>query len=215
MKLSKRLKCIADMIPNDSKVIDVGCDHGYLSIYLSLNKGCKCIAADINKNALKSSETNIKRFNVDNIELKLTDGLNGININLDDYIVLAGMGTTTIINILYNKSLSDNLIISSNNQLFELRQFITSIGYIIDNEEFIEENDKKYIIIKFKRGNKKYTKLDLVYGPIVKNNIKYLTYELEKLECISNKIVNSSSIVKKENNKKIHILKDMIKEIEK
>ena len=33
MKLSKRLNCIADMINDGSRVIDVGCDHGLLSIF--------------------------------------------------------------------------------------------------------------------------------------------------------------------------------------
>ena len=215
MKLSKRLKCIADMIPSESKVIDVGCDHGYLSIYLSLNKECKCIAADINKNALNSAEINIKKYDVDNIELKLTDGLNGIDISIDDYIVIAGMGTSTIVKILANKVLSNNLIISSNNQLFELRQFVTKLGYIIKDEKFIEENNKKYVIINFEKGKKIYTKLDLVYGPIVRYNIDYLNYELEKLNSISLKITDSSDLVKKENEEKKLILLELIKKLEK
>ena len=35
MKLSKRLKTIAHMIPEHKNVIDVGCDHGLLDIYLT------------------------------------------------------------------------------------------------------------------------------------------------------------------------------------
>ena len=35
MELSKRLQAIADMVPVGSRVADVGCDHGFLSIYFA------------------------------------------------------------------------------------------------------------------------------------------------------------------------------------
>ena len=34
MNLSKRLQAVATLVDVNSRVIDVGCDHGYLSIYL-------------------------------------------------------------------------------------------------------------------------------------------------------------------------------------
>ena len=52
-KISKRLLSIADFVSEDDELVDVGCDHGLLSIYLISNKKCKrVIASDINKNAL-------------------------------------------------------------------------------------------------------------------------------------------------------------------
>ena len=38
MNISNRLKTIADMIDSNYHVIDVGCDHALLDIYLTLNK---------------------------------------------------------------------------------------------------------------------------------------------------------------------------------
>ena len=38
MKISKRLKAISDFITDNSNVIDVGCDHALLDIYLFNNK---------------------------------------------------------------------------------------------------------------------------------------------------------------------------------
>ena len=38
IKLSKRLEAISSLIPNNSKIIDVGCDHGLLDIYLYQKK---------------------------------------------------------------------------------------------------------------------------------------------------------------------------------
>ena len=38
--LSIRLQKIADMIAEGSNVIDIGCDHGFLDIYLTSVKNC-------------------------------------------------------------------------------------------------------------------------------------------------------------------------------
>ena len=34
-KLSKRLQVVANLIQDNKKIIDIGCDHGLLSIYLA------------------------------------------------------------------------------------------------------------------------------------------------------------------------------------
>lgn len=213
MNLSKRLHSIADMIPSDSRVIDVGCDHALLSIYLEKEKNCTCIATDINDNALESARINKKKYN-SNIEIVLTDGINNIDIKSDDYIVIAGMGTTTINHILDNKILSNNLVLASNNQIFELRKIVTSLGYKIQDEKYICDHQKKYVIINFIKGKKKYSSIDMRYGPILKNNSEYLIYELEKLFDIKEKIKNSNFHVRYKNQREINRLKKMIDKIQ-
>ena len=188
MNISKRLKAIADLV-NTKKVIDVGCDHGYLDIYLTLYKDCKCIATDISKNAIKSCIDNINSYNLkDKIEVIVTDGINGIKINTDDTIVLSGMGAKTIIDILSNKNLPNNIIISSNNHLEELRKFMIGIGYYIDNEVYILEHDIHYVIIKFKKGIKEYNEFDYILGPIVIRDNQYKKYIIKHYNNLLNKI---------------------------
>ena len=63
MNLSKRLEAVATLVDVGKRVIDVGCDHGYLDIYLTLNNENKCIATDINEKALNIAINNIKKFN--------------------------------------------------------------------------------------------------------------------------------------------------------
>ena len=56
IKLSKRLEAISSLIPKKSNIIDIGCDHGLLDIYLYQNKiVTKVIASDINENAINNA----------------------------------------------------------------------------------------------------------------------------------------------------------------
>ena len=103
IKLSKRLEAISSLVPNNSKIIDIGCDHGLLDIYLYQQKKCnKIIASDINKSALNNAKENIKKNNLETkIETRLGNGLDtlkesdGINA-----IVISGMGAHTVLGIL-------------------------------------------------------------------------------------------------------------------
>jgi len=54
MMLSERLKTIADFVPLNSIVGDIGTDHGYLPVYL-IEKGIskKVIASDISQKSLE------------------------------------------------------------------------------------------------------------------------------------------------------------------
>ena len=181
MNLSNRLKAVATLVDIDSRIIDVGCDHAYLDIYLTLNNGNKCIATDINKNALESAKKNIKKYDLNNkIELKLTDGLKNIEVFSNDNIVISGMGAYTIIDILKTNKLSNTLIISSNNNVDILRKYLFDLGYKIDSEIFLFDKGKPYIIIKFIRGYKKYNKIDIYLGPILRHNAQYKNYLILK-----------------------------------
>lgn len=197
MNLSKRLQAVATLVDVNTRVIDVGCDHAYLDIYLTLNNGNKCLATDINENALSIAKANIKKYKLsDKIETKLTDGLNDIEINDSDNIVISGMGTHTILDILKTNKLSDTLIISSNNNIDVLRENVVILGYYIDSEIFLIDKGKPYVIIKFKKGNAKYKKIDYELGPILKNNIEYLTYLKNKYNSIINNISKNKFIIR-------------------
>lgn len=189
MNLSKRLQAVATLVDIGARVIDVGCDHAYLDIFLTQNNNNKCIATDINENALDIAKKNIKKYKLtDKIETRLTNGLTGIEINNGDNIVISGMGTHTILEILKTNNLSDTLIISSNNNVDILRKEVVELGFYIDSEIFLIDKNKPYIIIKFKRGYKKYKNIDYMFGPILKNNIEYKMHLKNKYSSILNNI---------------------------
>lgn len=181
---SKRLIEIASLIPSHSSVIDVGCDHGLLDIYLTINKSCKCTASDINENCLDKAKTNIKKFKLEKeIELKKSVGLKEIDYKPSYYIVIAGMGTNTILDILDNCH-ANNIVIQTNTELFDFRETITE-NYIIMDEKVVCERGIYYVIMKLKRGIKKYNYSDYLIGPIIKNKNtgiykEYKQYLLDK-----------------------------------
>ena len=79
MKLSKRLLTIADLI-DTKNVIDVGCDHALLDIYLT-EKQLNCRGTDISSKVLENAKNNVKKYNLEKkIPLILTNGLENIKI---------------------------------------------------------------------------------------------------------------------------------------
>lgn len=197
MKLQNRLKAVATLVDMKKRVIDVGCDHAYLAICLTLNNENKVIATDINENALDNAKKNIKRFHLSRkITTKLTDGLTDIDVKSDDNIVICGMGTHTILQILETNKLSNTLIISSNNDIELLRKKVIEKGYYIDSEIFIVENKIGYVIIKFLKGYKKYSKVDIKYGPILRKNSSYKKYLINKYRNIMKNVPHRKIFVR-------------------
>ncbi len=102
IKLDARLSAVASLVRRNSRVADIGTDHGYLTAYLIENGICPSgIAADINKGPLENAIKTVVDANIaDKVELILSDGLKNISENSCDDIVLAGMGGNLIADIL-------------------------------------------------------------------------------------------------------------------
>ncbi len=214
--LSLRLKKISSLISKEDNVIDIGCDHGYLSIDLA-QKGCQVIASDINQNALNNAINNIKKYNLNaKIKTILSDGLKNINPIGYNTIVISGMGTTTILNILNEKDkLKDinKIIIQSNNHLYELRKEMINRGYYIKQESTVCDDNIFYVIIEFQKGSKKYQEMDYKYGPILKQNKEnkaYFEYLLNRNINILNNIPKNKIILRKNMQNEIRIIKKIL-----
>lgn len=220
MNLDNRLKRITDFIPSDSYILDVGCDHALLDIYLALNRNnVKLIASDINENPLKIAKENIKKYNLeDEITLEKADGVSKINDEVDT-VVIAGMGTFTINDIINNdlKKLKNvkKIIISSHTSSFELRENMNKKGFKIIDEAVVFDKGKYYEIIVYSNGYEKLSKLDMKYGPIIskrKDEITkaYFNERYLKLIEIYKKIPNGNKKLKDDLNKKIKEIKKFL-----
>lgn len=218
MKINERLKLVASFVEENSNVIDVGCDHALLDIYLSLNlKKIRVVASDLKSGPLASAKQNISRYNLENkIEVRLGDGIDTI----DDYIdtvIISGMGGLTIIGILkYKRHLLknvDTIILSPNNEVAKVRKEITRLGYYIEDESLIEEKKQIYQVIKFKKGKRYYRRIELDLGPILikKKSKLFLTY----LQKEKTRIINLLNILPKKYFERRFELKRELKEIDK
>lgn len=199
MRLSKRLKTIADMVDDNYRVIDVGCDHGLLDIYLTMND-IECVAIDNKESVLKYSRKNINEYGLsDKIKILHNDGLKNININNNDLIILAGLGTNTILNVIKNKNVGQ-MIVQSNDDVYNLRLNLLNQGYKIIDEKIVYEK-KYYVIIKWVKGKAKYNRAQLKYGPLLlkeksKEFVNYLKDRKKYLEDLLNTIPNKFMIRK-------------------
>lgn len=175
MKLPIRLQTIVDLVPKNSKVIDIGTDHAYVPIYLYLNNITADITAtDISSNVLKSTYNNLKKYNLeDKIKLILSDGFKSV-LDTYDLAIIAGMGTHTIIDILKTKNLPKTLIISSNNDYPLLREYLNSINYKLNKEIAILDNNKYYLIMYYVYDKENLSKEEILFGK--SNNNEYYNY---------------------------------------
>ena len=188
-KLSKRLQSLAEFVVKTDKAVDIGCDHGYLSIYLKENNLVKeIIASDINENALASAKENIKKRKLD-IKTVLSDGLNNIEIKDFNTLIISGMGTSTILHILDNKDKLkkiNKLIIQSNNDHKILRKELNKLGYYLEDEKYVYDKKKWYVSSLFIKSKKKNTDTEIEYGLL--DNEDYNNYLVLQEKLIIKKI---------------------------
>lgn len=151
--LSNRLRaCCAFVKPGD-RVADIGCDHGYLGIYL-LRSGIarSIIAADVNQLPLDSAVFNARRYEVhDKMSFYLSDGVRNIPRDFDT-MVCAGMGADTMISILdaatWLKDSRYRLILQCQSRRPELRKYLYENGYSILAETLAQDGKFIYPIME-------------------------------------------------------------------
>lgn len=187
---SDRIKALADDISKKDTVLDVGCDHGYLSIYLKTNKLCKEVyASDIKESALNVARKNFKKYNLD-IKTYVSDGFENVPVSFDT-AVIAGMGTNTILKIIESEKTPRKLVLGSQNDLYHLRKELNKKGYKLVDEQAIYEKGHYYIILLYIIGKQKLNRRELKFG--ISNNDNYYGYLIEK----NNKLLNKVPFKKK------------------
>ena len=129
------------------------------------------------------------------------------------------MGSNTIVNMLKKdiKKLDKikTIIIQSNTKLEFLRSEIVKLNYYIADEAIVEDNKKIYIVIKFIKGRRKYTKKELYFGPILLSTKslvfqKYTKDNLKKLQCILSSVPKNKILLRYKIKKEIHLYQDIV-----
>lgn len=151
--LSSRLLACCDFIPQGSRVADVGCDHGYLGIYLlKHNLASYVLAGDVNEGPLQSAVINAKKYCVeDQISFFLSDGLKNFPREFDT-LVCAGMGADTMISILeaapWIHCQQYTLILQCQSKTHTLRKYLSEKGWHIEKERVIRDGRFLYTVMK-------------------------------------------------------------------
>ena len=153
LPLSSRLQVCAGFVARGDRVADIGCDHGYLSIYLLKNGIARSvIASDINEGPLHSAMRNARKFGVhENISFYLSDGARNIPREFDT-LVCAGMGGDTMVHILENapwlKNMQYRLVLQCQSKTPLLRRYLSDNGWRITEESVLRDGKFLYTVME-------------------------------------------------------------------
>ncbi|MBO5209461.1 MAG: SAM-dependent methyltransferase [Lachnospiraceae bacterium] len=207
--LSDRLSAVAAMVSMGNRVCDVGCDHGFVPIYL-VQQGISphVLAMDVNEGPLEQAREHIQAYDLASyIETRLSDGLKAYQEGEADSLVCAGMGGRLMMQILCeneDKTASfKELILQPQSDIEQFRAFLRKQGYQFVEENMIEEDGKYYPMMKVQKCYKNeysggtvppgescksewHQRMEDRYGPLLlqkKHPVLYRYLEREKRIC--------------------------------
>lgn len=157
-KMSQRLVTVAEMLRDDSgkklAVADVGCDHGYVSIYL-IQSGIasSAVAMDVRQGPLSGASDNIREYGLlDVITTRLSDGLKELKKGETDSLIIAGMGGKLMMRLVKEGNLKElgirTAVLQPQSDISEFRAFLRDEGFFITDEKMILEDGKYYFPMK-------------------------------------------------------------------
>ena len=175
MQLSLRLSAIADLVTEGNRLVDVGCDHGYLPVYLIQQKKIpSAIAMDVRKGPLSRAQEHIRQYGLEEyIQTRLSDGLEGLKAGEGDTLVIAGMGGPLMERILTDgrsvRNSFSELILQPQSDIPHFRRFIQSEGWEITEEKMVEEDGKFYPMMRVVPGENVHSSLKINVDSFQKN----------------------------------------------
>lgn len=188
--MGKRINAICSLLNPEDKFIDIGCDHAYVPIHLAKKGAKKILASDIHPKALEIAKKNIQEAGFEKcIAVQESDGLKKIDTKEYDTLVITGMGTKTIMQILQEKAKLRSIkkmILSSHQDLYELRYFMSKLGYALQKEIAVCEKGHDYIIMLYQKRKQKLSQKELELG----------IFDKEKKEYYKNLIAHHEQILK-------------------
>ena len=151
--LDRRLSLIASMVRAGRRVADVGTDHGKLIAHLVGTGKCPAgCATDINSGPLSKARELVHSLNMaDRVEVILCDGLAGVEDDMTDDIVIAGMGGDTIIHIMeswpHSRKENKHFLLQAMTKPEVLRGWLWQNGFDILEERCAQQSGKPYSVM--------------------------------------------------------------------
>ena len=159
MKLSKRMEMLVNLVPRDTVLCDVGCDHGYVSIELIRKEICpRVYTMDLREGPLQRAREHIEEAGLqERITTVLSDGIKDLPADASpDVLLAAGMGGALIQDILEEgkdriRKMS-YLLLQPQSEIPEVREYLRENGYEILSEDMVLEDGKYYFAMLAKVG---------------------------------------------------------------
>jgi len=156
--ISQRLLCCAGQVRQDACVADIGCDHGYLGIWL-IHHGIASyvIASDLRPQPLEKARANSALYGTqEHMEFHVADGLTAVDPHKVDTIICAGMGGDCIAHILeeapWVKDPKFTLILQPQTSGNDLRRYLGEQGFAIEQEQLVRDGGFLYFTIQARFG---------------------------------------------------------------
>lgn len=152
--LSERMRAVAEMVTVGNRVCDVGCDHGFVSIYL-VEQGISpgALAMDVRTGPLSAAREHVAERGLERkIETRLSNGLHNYNIGEAETLICAGMGGSLMRQILSDQPDKTRsfveMVLQPQSELEQFRAWLREAGYRIAGENMIEEEGKFYPMMR-------------------------------------------------------------------
>ena len=159
MKLGERLGALASFVPVGARLADIGTDHAYVPIELvEKNIAISAIAGDVHSGPFQAAKENVKNLGLEHkISVRLGNGLAVLSPGEVDTVVIAGMGGSTIIQILSSepvvtKSLK-RLILQPMVATGMVRRWLAENTWHIIDETLVEDDGRLYEILVAEQGD--------------------------------------------------------------
>ena len=171
MELDERLAAVAALVPDGSRVADIGTDHAYLPLRLAERGLEKIIAADKNSGPCDSARRMVGGSGFEErIEIRQGDGLTVLAPGEVDTVCIAGMGGELISNILEASpevlSGLKRLVLQPMNDAALLRSWLLGHCWRIAAESLVKADGRLYVVICAVPGRQLVSsEVELIVGP--------------------------------------------------
>jgi tRNA (adenine22-N1)-methyltransferase len=174
MHIGKRLEAIGRLVPPESNLADIGTDHAYLPVWLIRNNIIHhAIATDIATGPCEAARKTIQDYGMQLlVDIRQGDGFETIEPGEVGSVVMAGMGASTMLDIMQARpqvvNCLNSIILQPMTGAPMLRKWAVSKNLEITAESLCRENEHFYVAMVLKHSKsyaKTLTPLELEVGP--------------------------------------------------
>jgi len=155
--IGPRLQTVAEFVPKDAKLGDIGTDHAYLPIALyEAEQITNAVAIDVHEGPYQSALAAVKARHLEEvIDVRFGDGLMPLESGEVNVLTLAGMGGKTMLDILSVRpdvlESVQALIVQPQGAERAVRLELLGNGWRLKAERLVEEDDRIYVVMAYSR----------------------------------------------------------------